>query len=408
MNRLTVFLLLLSVIGLAGCSDKDGSDQQDTITGHKIRVTAMVPEDAPTVYLTGNLPVLGPWDPAIFPMDGKGARRTATVSVEPGFEFEYKFTLGSWDHEGLGPSGTVMPNFRLIADSDQSPTHEIVDFKRDTAEYLADTTGSGVKGRLVYWTDVASEFLIETRHVEIWLPEGYDDNPTRRYRVLYMHDGQNLFDPRLANTGVDWGIDEAMSKGVNEGLFEPAIVVGLWNTSRRLQEYSPWHDGPSYAQFLTEELMPRIDAEFRTLTGPEDTFTMGSSMGGLISFYLVKEHPDEFSACGCVSSHFPLSPNVLASLGEAGSDADTTPYVVRDIADGDTMPAGARLFFDYGSEGLDTQYGPTHEAIREWLLGEGRQEGRDFQIREYDGATHSEASWRARMGDQLEWLLKVD
>ena len=92
------------------------------------------------------------------------------------------------------------------------------------------------EGRLVYWTDVSSAFLGPKRHVEIWLPPGYDDNPTTRYPVLYMHDGQNLFDPRIANTGVDWGVDEAVVKLVTQGVIPPIIVVGVWSTSARSKD----------------------------------------------------------------------------------------------------------------------------------------------------------------------------
>ena len=174
-------------------------------------------------------------------------------------------------------------------------------------EYMDDWRNSGVLGTLVYWRDVESEFLAEKRNVEIWLPPGYDDDPERRYPVIYMHDGQNLFDPRIANTGIDWGVDEAIMRGVDRGAHEAAIVVGAWSSNQRTREYSPWHDAPRYARFLIEEIMPRVNAEFRTRTDRDNTFVMGSSMGGLLSYYLVMNHSDVFSACGCVSTHVPFS-----------------------------------------------------------------------------------------------------
>ena len=276
----------------------------------------------------------------------------------------------------------------------------------DAAYYIDDWESSGVKGTLVYWQDVASEFLTETRHVEIWLPPGYDEDTQRRYRVIYMSDGENLFDPRIANTGIDWGVDEAMMRGAEQGLFEPAIVVATWSTAKRRDEYSPWHDAPLYARFLIEELMPQVDAEFRTLTGPANTFVMGSSMGGLLSFYLGKNHPDLFGACGCVSTAFLLSPATRAQFEERdASREDVTPYIVRDIENGDTVPGGVRMFFDYGTEGLDSRYGSEYDAVRDWLLGQGLVEDEDFLIRVYEGADHNEPSWRARLDDQLLWLL---
>ena len=275
----------------------------------------------------------------------------------------------------------------------------------DNAPFMADLPGSGALGKQIYWHDVPSQFVDETRNVVIWLPPGYDENPDRRYKVIYMTDGENLFDPRIASWGVDWGVDEAMMRGVESGDFQPAIVVGAWSTAQRGLEYSPWHRAPDYARFLIQELMPRINAEFRTRTGPEHTFHMGSSMGGLFSYYLVKNHHDVFGACGCVSSHFALNQRMLA--GPEGVDpreADLTPYIVRDIENGDTL-SGGRFFFDYGTETLDSSYHDDHKPVRAWFRKQGFKEGRDVRFGKYDGADHSERAWRARVGEQLGWLL---
>jgi enterochelin esterase-like enzyme len=223
-----------------------------------------------------------------------------------------------------------------------------------------------------------------------------------------MSDGQNLFDPRIANTGVDWGVDEAIVRLVEQGVIPPVIVVGAWSSEDRGAEYSPWHGAPDYARFLVEELMPRVDAEFRTLTGPENTAVMGSSMGGLLSFYLVTNQPDVFGACGCQSTHFPISETVVAQYFESiesPPDPDPTPYVILDIERGLEVPRGARYYFSYGTKGLDAEYGPTHEAVRAWLLGQGLVEGEDFVVREYEGADHNEASWRARIEDDLTFMF---
>jgi hypothetical protein len=367
-----------------------------------------VPEGAGTVYLAGDLAELGPWRPNGRALSGAGRDRVVRVRAPRGTAIEYKFTLGSWDREAVGPAGTVPPNHRLVLSGDTTVLHEITGFKKDVREYVADWRGSNVEGRLIYWTNVASGFLGPTRNVEIWLPPGYDEAPTARYPVLYMHDGQNLFDPRIANTGVDWGVDEAVMRLVRRGTIPPVIVVGVWSTADRGPEYSPWHRAPAYARFLITELIPRVNSTFRTLIGPQHTAVMGSSMGGLLSFYLVTHHPDVFGACGCISTHFPLSEAVAArAFPGTGASAtpDTVPYVVRDIAAGTSVPRGTRYWFDYGSLGLDSSYGPTHEAVRGWLLGQGLVEGSDFVIRRYEGATHNEASWRARLEDPLTFLF---
>jgi predicted alpha/beta superfamily hydrolase len=374
-------------------------------------LSATVPEGTGTLYLSGSTPGLGPWDPAALPMKGDGTVRTVRFTVPPGTELEYKFTLGSWDREATGPSGVVMPNHRLRVDGDVEATHEIGDFKKETREYMADWEGSGVLGTLVYWPDFPSDILGLERHVEIWLPPDYHENLEARYPVLYMSDGQNLFDPRIANTGVDWGVDEAVVRLVQERRIPPIIVVGAWSTDARGREYSPWHGAPNYARFLIEELMPRIDQEFRTLTGPENTAVMGSSMGGLLSFYLVTNQPDAFGSCGCESTHFALSESIVPRYlrgVEAPPKPDSVPFVVRDIEAGLEAPAGARYYFAFGTQGLDADYGPPHDIVREWLLGQGKIEGKDFVVREYEGADHNEASWRARIDDSLAFMFGRD
>jgi pimeloyl-ACP methyl ester carboxylesterase len=381
-------------------------------TAVKTTMQVRVPEGTGTVYLAGSLNDLGPWRPDGRALTGTGRSRTVQVSAPAGTTFEYKFTLGTWDREALSATGVVPPNNRLMLSRDTVVAHEIAQFKKDVREYVADWRGSGVLGRLVYWPDVNSTFLgsppAPHRLVEIWLPPGYDSSTTTRYPVLYMHDGQNLFDPRIASTGTDWGVDEAIMRLVKRGVMPPVIVVGVWNSARRGAEYSPWRDAPQYARFMIEELMPRVNATFRTLTGPQNTATMGSSMGGLLSFYLVTHHPEAFGACGCISTHFPLSQAVVQQFFTdvpKVANPDTTPYIVRDIAAGLEPPKGARYWFDFGGHGLDSAYAPSHEKVRQWLLKKGLKEGTDFVIRRYPEATHNEASWRARLEDPLTFLF---
>jgi hypothetical protein len=375
----------------------------------EVELSVRVPDGSPEVYLAGNADELGPWAADGLLLEGAGPVRTGRVAVPRGETFEFKFTLGSWDREGLGPSGMVMPNFRMIPTSDTAAEYMVTDWKKDPEVYMADVEGARVLGTLIYWPGVESRFLEPARHVSVWLPPGYEAEPDRRWPVLYMHDGQNLFDPRIANTGTDWGVDEAMVAGAEAGRFEPAIVVATWSTARRAQEYSPWHEADRFARFLTEEIMPRVNAEFRTLTGPENTFVMGSSMGGLLSWYLVTEHPDIFGACGCVSTHVPFSEVSMARMTGSTEPGDDTPLILRDL-EGDRVPPGlepgrVRIFFDWGTRGLDADYAPIHARMADRLRRLGLVEGRDFLMREYAGADHNETSWRARVGDQLEWIL---
>ena len=398
-------MALVLVGALAACTEPPdrGTDSAQCCT---VAVRVNLSGDAGDVYLTGNQEVLGPWRPDVFPMTSSGLERSAQIEVPAGTEFEYKFTLGSWNRQALGPSGTVLPNFRVLVEDHIEVRHEIGAFQEDPETYIDDWQGSGVQGSLVYWKDVESRHLAATRHVGIWLPPGYDAD--RRYPVLYMHDGQNLFDPRLTGNGEIWDVDDAVVRLVDSGTIPPVIVVGVFNSADRLIEYSPWHGAPDYARFLIEELIPRVNESFATLSGPKNTAVMGSSMGGLLSYYLVTYHPDAFGACGCISSHFSLSDAALArfSGGDVSSAGpDDTPYILRDIENGLAVPDGVRYWFDYGTEGLDAQYHEPHQAIRQWLLRQGLRDGVDFAITAYDGADHNEASWRERLDEPLTFLF---
>jgi len=368
-----------------------------------------VPAGTGPVYVGGSLAELGPWHADGKMLDGTGTERTTRFTIPAGTVFEYKYTLGSWDREAVGANPAIVPpNHRLVVARDTAVVDLVFQFKRDQRDYIADWQGSGVLGRLVYWTDVKSALLGPTRHVEIWLPPGYDQDTTTRYPVLYMSDGQNLFDPRISYGGIDWGVDSTVMDLVNRNIIPPIIVVGVWNSARRFPEYSPWHDAPKYAHFLIDELMPRVNRDFRTLPGPRHTAHMGSSMGGLLGFYLVTHHPEAFGACACMSTHFPLSPAVAKQVFPGDSSVahpDTTPYLITDIAAGLKAPNGARYWFDRGTLGLDSAYGPTYAAARQWLLSQGFTEGKDFVVRTYPGATHNEASWRARLADPLTFLF---
>ena len=169
------------------------SDKTDDCCTLSIR--AKVAEETGTVYMSGNIDALGPWRPDGLALRGEGLWRSVSIDVPRGTVLEYKFTLGTWDREALGPSGTVMPNFKLLLDQDKAVDHVLDRWRADPREYMADWRGSGVQGTLVYWQDMASDFLDLSRHVVIWLPPGYDPGREEGYPVLYMHDGQNLFGP---------------------------------------------------------------------------------------------------------------------------------------------------------------------------------------------------------------------
>ncbi len=269
--------------------------------------------------------------------------------------------------------------------------------------------GSGVLDRYTDFVVPATGL----RTVDVWRPPGYAEAPDVRYPVLYMHDGQNLFDPELAYGGVDWGIDEAVLRLMQGDGLPGAIIVGVWNSGEgRWLDYMPqrpaqlpavqatfaeWgraeigavrSDG--YLRFLVEELKPFIDATYRTLPDQPHTLVMGSSMGGLISLYALEQYPDVFGGAGCLSTHWP-----------AGGEA-----LVDDLAAHLPAPGRHKLYFDYGTATLDALYEPFQQRMDGHLAAAGYTRDVDWMTLKFEGAEHNEAAWRARVDAPVRFLLR--
>jgi hypothetical protein len=289
---------------------------------------------------------------------------------------------------------------------------------------LAAQASGPTSGRLVEHPDVTSAHAA-TRNVTVWLPPGYDASDAR-YPVLYMHDGQNLFDAARAPFG-EWGVDEHLNRLIASGQVRAPIVVGVWNTPLRLREYVPAdliaalpadmredvqaiYGGASlsdgYLAFLTDELKPFIDRTYRTLTGSSDTTVSGSSMGGLMSMYAVSKRPDVFGACACLSTHWPLKIQGL----EPGPQLDAwrdrltaawTGVVAANLPD---PGLGRRFYFDHGDETLDAFYADFQVRIDQTFSARG-YEPDQFETLVFPGAQHNEASWNARLDVPLKFLL---
>ncbi|MGQ3046478.1 MAG: alpha/beta hydrolase [Niveispirillum sp.] len=274
--------------------------------------------------------------------------------------------------------------------------------------------------------DLFPSALTAPRRVDVWLPPGYEGG-TQSFSVLYMHDGQNLFDPASTPFG-EWGVDEAMARLLGEGAVKPAIVVGVWNTKYRSREYLPQapyetvpadiradyekgSGGPAlsdgYVDFLVKELKPFIDATYRTRSGPADTAIMGSSMGGLISLYALIRYPAVFGAAGCVSTHWPSVTNFdWIRTGDARmvTIADTfIAWVKANLL----RAGGNRIYFDLGNAELDSFYPPFQAKVDAFMPGLGYVQGKDWVTTLYEGEPHNEVAWRKRVEVPLRFLLGV-
>lgn len=240
--------------------------------------------------------------------------------------------------------------------------------------------------RVVVVRDWRSKHLPRPRDIHVYLPRDYD-RTARRYPVVYAHDGQNLFGPDALFGG--WRVERAADEAIARGQLDDVIVVGVGNTPDRMAEYMPPQEGgraDAYVAFLCDELKPWVDATLRTLPGREHTAVMGSSLGGLVSFYAAWERPDVFGAAASLSGSF-----------WARGHLDAVALAPR--------PAGLRLWLDSGSAGAsaDGLEGTLH--ARDQLLGQGFSLGRDLHHEVALGAGHNEAAWRARVGRVLAWLF---
>jgi predicted alpha/beta superfamily hydrolase len=235
----------------------------------------------------------------------------------------------------------------------------------------------------------ASPQLNNKRNLRIYLPPGYDEHPQQRYPVLYMHDGQNLFDAKTAAYGAAWEIGATMDRLIASGAIEPVIVVGIDNNQDRMPEYTPCCDSrygggkiDGYMAFIVDTVKPWADANLRTLKDREHTAIMGSSLGGIASVYIAQRHPEVFSKAAGVSSSFWWN------------DGEMTRHV----------PALQPVKF-YIDAGTDSDGMNDTRKMRDAMLAKGYRLNEDLYFYEADGAIHNERSWAARVEKPLTWFF---
>jgi predicted alpha/beta superfamily hydrolase len=246
-----------------------------------------------------------------------------------------------------------------------------------------------IHGSLQLVEKFKSPQLGNERTLRIYLPPSYSSDSKRRYPVLYMHDGQNLFDPKTASYGTEWNIDEVVDRLVRQGEMEEVIVVGIDNTSDRIGEYTgssdPKYGGgklDAYAAFVAQTVKPWVDRQYRTKPGREHTAVMGSSLGGLASIGIAQRYPQLFSMAGGLSSSFWWD----------GQDVLKHPP--------QKMPI--RFYIDAGTvnDGLEES-----EAFRQALVKQGYREGSDLLFLADPGGRHNEQSWASRVHVALAWFF---
>lgn len=254
---------------------------------------------------------------------------------------------------------------------------------------------------------------VTPRTIRVWTPEDYDSD--KQYDVLYMHDGQMLWDAQVAWNKQEWGVDEAMDSLIRMKKIRPAIVVGIDNSPERIGEYCPdniveymdsvsvvYQDikpqGNDYLRFLVEEVKPFIDSVYSTYKDREHTWVMGSSCGGLISSYALCTYPDVFGGAACLSTHCTLAfpdPTQQDSAMMAAYREYLKHYI----------PANsAKLYMDNGDQTLDANYLMAQALINDMMYESG-WDSTHYMYRFFPGTAHCEDDWRARLDIPLLFLL---
>ena len=264
---------------------------------------------------------------------------------------------------------------------------------------------------------------VDPRHIDVWLPEGY--NAQKRYSVVYMQDGQNLFDVALAYGGNAWQADQAVTRLMRSGRIADTIIVGIWNNGmQRYAEYYPEKvlafapgatrreyvdqasngrsQADAYLRFIVEELKPAIDRKYATNTGQESTFIVGSSMGGLISIYALCEYPRVFGGAAGLSTHWIGKPTAWGRerIRNAALPLAAMTYLSRALP----VAGNHRIYTDRGDDWLDSLYQPAHRFVEEVLRDRGYTEV-DSMTRIFHGTGHGERDWAARLDGVLVFLM---
>ncbi len=340
-----------------------------------------------TLYITGNADQLGNWKPDAVPLKQKNKTTyQLKINLPLNANIEYKFTRGSWQKEEALTDGTIPGNKYLTVTKNQTITHHIQHW-RD----LFYKSTAGITGNFRYHHRFPANQLQNERTILVWLPPSYETEIQKHYPVLYMHDGQNLFDPSTSFIGVDWQMDETADSLIKQGEIDEIIIVGIYNTADRLEEYSDTEKGRAYMDFIVNDLKPFIDSTYRVLADRDNTAVMGSSMGGLISFYLIWRYSEVFSKAGCLSTS--LYWNNGAMFKEIENFAGQKPEI--------------KIYLDSSGKGSEGRMKPFYENLKTLLLSKGFREGVDLEYYFDKEGDHSERSWAKRAWRPLKFLFGI-
>lgn len=345
----------------------------------------------PAMWVTGNHQSIGNWDPEGLELENQDGIWKRSLKVPKGTFLEFKVTDGTWEKEASFVESAEKENLRLVADDDINVNLHFQHWLENRSPVQDDCPGKDIVGKVDYLGHFSGDG-IRDREIIVWLPTQYLQNPRKKFPVLYMHDGQNIVDPNTAFLNSDWRMDETVEALAAQGSITPPIIVGLYNTEDRLEEYGDTQKGRDYLKFLVDKVKPMIDSQYRTLKSKKYNCIMGSSMGGLISFLAVWHYPGVFGQAACLSPLFWGKKLVHVNAWKM-------------VEDNPKHKLFARLYLDNGTKELERTLMPGCRHMLRVLKARDYKEGKNLMWFKDEGAWHNEAAWANRTTKPLQFMF---
>ena len=351
----------------------------------KLVVNSAATKPLDDVYVAGSFNNWNPHDPKYKLKPFGTSRRAIILNNVAAGKYEFKFTRGidKWETTAKGED---IPNHEVTVADDVTKDYMVAGWKDDFPDKPKHNTAS--KQVKIVDTAFTIPQLNRTRKIWIYLPKGYETF-TKKYPVLYMHDGQNLFNEQTAPFG-EWGVDEALDSLSKKGI--DVILVGIdHGGDKRMTEYDPYDnekygkgEGKKYVDFLALTLKPFIDRKYRTIPDSMHTFIAGSSMGGLISMYALIKYPGVFGGGGIFSPAFYLAPDIFTEVANAN------------------LGKAVRKFYFYAGGKESNVMVPDMDKMLRIVEAKGNYKTRRVMD---PTAKHNEAAWRSEFADFIQFLL---
>jgi len=398
-----ILAFALGVVNQGSCDAQDNQTSAQKAAMVKVLWKVTVPNDTPSgskLFIAGNIDEFGPWQPNAFELkpttDGK---YEASLDLPVGTRIEYKVTRGSWATVEKSIEGAEIKNRFVTIKGSQTIEIAVASWAIAKPKPSSSATGD------LRWLDRSSQMLQSPRRITVWLPPGYRDNLQIRYPVVYLLDGQNVFDNQRAAFGVEWQADETAKKLAQDSIPRPLILVAIDNSKDRFDEYTPVPHriadtltggrADDHLNFITSELKPWIDQEFRTLTAPEATAIVGSSLGGLFVLHALHKRPDVFGKGASMSpSLFWGNQHMLEVFSKPDRNGTETKQ---------------RLWVDMGTlegkspDGQTKAVEQTKKLVE--LLQTHYQDRYLVEMMIEPEAQHNESAWANRLPAALEFLF---